>query len=497
MAELSNDSKLNISFKHLQGKSQTENAWGPEGEQVGIFFNIPSNVIFSEMIPYYPQDAILNGVAKKITANLIIDPASNGHAYFAVWRSGEAWYPPDAGPGDLVKNVIQPSYNDPFDTLGRNYNAIPYDTSNNFIPETDARAWVYQYQSGVFYQQETNGTTPDHIELYVYSGRFLSDELSGFTSGLSNLVLNDLNDVTINNFTLQNYNVLMYSGGSSGSTGGTWINFNIEDRYVNVEGDTMTGSLIISGAGYLILTHGASVNEISNDSGFTDASANALVTEEAIAAAFNNLEDLYVNITGDVMTGDLTITGGSYLFLTEGGHINDISEDSGLTDSSPFAVVTEEALSFRFDAIENNVYTKEESDDRFVNVTGDTMTGPLIINAQSGLTLQSGTLINELSDDVTLSDASPNAVVSEEVISQLMNGINDQYVHVTGDTMTGNLIMSHLSGETLRSTYFDTVGTIILGKDYSFSTILTGNTNVDSFSKTLDYSCIWEYSIKK
>ena len=369
MAELSNDSKLNISFKHLQGKSQTENAWGPEGEQVGIFFNIPSDVIFSELIPYYPLDAISSGTAKKITADLIVDPASNGHAYFAVWRSGEAWYPSNTVAGNLVKNTIQPSYNDPFDTLGRNYNAIPYDTSNNFISETDARAWVYQYQSGVFYQQETNGTTPDHIDLYVYSGRYLSDELSGFTSGLSNLLLNDLNDVTINNVTLQNFNVLMYSGGTSG---GTWINFNIEDRYVNVEGDTMTGTLIISGAGYLTLTHGGTVNEISEDSGFTDASPNALVTEEAIAAAFNN--------------------------------------------------------------IENNVYTKTESDDRFVNVTGD--------------------------------------------------------------TMTGDLIMSHLSGETIRSTYFDTDGRIILGKDYSFETSLTGNTNVDSFAKSLDYSCIWEYSIK-
>jgi len=424
MAELSSESKLNISFKHINGKSQTENAWGPEGEQVGIFFNIPSNAIFTELIPYYPLDAISGGTAFKITADLTVDPASNGHAYFATWRSGEAWYPPNTVTGDLVKNSIPPSYNDPFDTLGRNYNAIPYDTGNNIISETDARAWVYQYQSGVFYQQETNGTTPDHIDLYVYSGRYLSDELSGFTSGLSNMVLNDLNDVTINNVTLQNFNVLMFSGGTSGTTGGTWINFNIEDRYVNVEGDTMTGTLIISGAGYLTLTHGGTINEISEDSGLTDASPNAVVTEEALSAAFDHLEDVYVNITGD------------------------------------------------------------------------TMTGPLIITADSGITLQYGSFINELSDDVTLSDASPNAVVSEEVLSQLMSNINDQYVHVTGDTMTGDLIMAHLSGETLRSTYFDTDGRIILGKDYSFSLTLTGNTNIDSFTKTDDYSCIWEYSIK-
>lgn len=421
MAELSSESKLNISFKHINGKSQTENTWGPEGEQVGIFFNIPSNVIFTEIIPYYPNDAISGGTAVKITADLIVDPASNGHAYFAVWRSGEAWYPPDTVPGDLVKNAIPPSYNDPFDTLGRNYNAIPYDTSNNIIPETDARAWVYQYQSGVFYQQETNGTTPDHIDLYVYSGRYLSDELSGFTSGLSNMVLNDLNDVTINNLTLQTFNALVYSGDTSG---GTWINYNIEDRYVNVEGDTMTGTLTITGAGYLILTHGASINEISEDSGLTDASPYAVVTEEALSQAFNNLEDLYVNIDGD------------------------------------------------------------------------TMTGPLIITSESGITLQNGSYINELSNDVTLSDASPNAVVSEEVLSQIMIGIYDQYVHVTGDTMTGDLIMSHLSGNTLRSTYFEEDGRIILGKDYSFLTSLTGNTNVDSFTKTDDYSCIWEYSIK-
>jgi len=124
------------------------------------------------------------------------------------------------------------------------------------------------------------------------------------------------------------------------------------------------------------------------------------------------------------------------------------------------------------------------------------MTGPLILTGNSYLQLNNGDYIDELSDDVTLADASPNAVVSEEVISQLMSGINDQYVHVTGDTMTGDLIMSHLSGETLRSTYFDENGTIILGKDYSFSMTLTGNTNIDSFEKNIDYSCIWEYSIK-
>nr|DAE99582.1 MAG TPA: hypothetical protein [Caudoviricetes sp.] len=32
-------------------------------------------------------------------------------------------------------------------------------------------------------------------------------------------------------------------------------------------------------------------------------------------------------------------------------------------------------------AIAENYYTKTESDERYVNVTGDTMTGPLIVKA--------------------------------------------------------------------------------------------------------------------
>ncbi len=43
------------------------------------------------------------------------------------------------------------------------------------IPPGDQRNWIFQYNSGVFFQQDLIGPNPTSIEIYVYTGGLLSD----------------------------------------------------------------------------------------------------------------------------------------------------------------------------------------------------------------------------------------------------------------------------------------------------------------------------------
>jgi len=64
--------------------------------------------------------------------------------------------------------------------------------------------------------------------------------------------------------------------------------------------------------------------------------------------------------------------------------------------------------------ISGGYYTQAEADDRFVNVTGDTMTGPLAIN--STLSLSAGVSIDEISADGTLAGNSDTAIPTEQAV---------------------------------------------------------------------------------
>jgi len=65
--------------------------------------------------------------------------------------------------------------------------------------------------------------------------------------------------------------------------------------------------------------------------------------------------------------------------------------------------------------IDDNFYDKIDSDSRFVNASGDTMTGSLSLTA-GDLTLPTGTNVNEFSTDGTLADASDIAVPTEQAV---------------------------------------------------------------------------------
>jgi hypothetical protein len=137
-----------------------------------------------------PSDSVAAGIAVQVTATLTVDPESNGFTYFTYW-------PASAPSGTDIKNSNQPfaygvgslegiSANQRItniisDSFGSLYQAQPFDSNGNDIKPLDAREWIYQYNSGVFFQSfvSVNGvavTTPATVKVYYYIGAKLLDQ---------------------------------------------------------------------------------------------------------------------------------------------------------------------------------------------------------------------------------------------------------------------------------------------------------------------------------
>jgi len=76
-----------------------------------------------------------------------------------------------------------------------------------------------------------------------------------------------------------------------------------------------------------------------------------------------------------------------------------------------------------------------------------------------------------------------------------------RYVNIIGDTMTGDLTitpLSFLGGDTYeRNTGVDSTGKLIIGNQFRIEKIdVNTSIFVDSFLKTESYSCVWFYSVK-
>ncbi len=174
-----------IAFKNLLGKSQTETNKQLAEEAIGYSFDVPSENVTLDFISSTASESVSQGVAVLVTATLSVVLGTNNKAYQTYWPTT----PPSGtdirtgGPfnygvgsllgisgGDKMTNLISNSYGD-------QYLAVPYDVSGTRIGELDSRDWVYQYNSGVFYQNNVTPTTtvPSKIDVYAYIGSRLSD----------------------------------------------------------------------------------------------------------------------------------------------------------------------------------------------------------------------------------------------------------------------------------------------------------------------------------
>jgi hypothetical protein len=184
---LTSSTQAQIAFKNLLGKSQTKVINGIVNEPYGISFDIPSKNVWLDNIYASASTTITQGSTVKVTADLVAIPGADNYAFFTNWPST----PPTGNDiktglpfqygvgslsgvtgGDRMFSLIS-------DSFGGDFEAKPFAGSTP-IPPLDDRNWVYQYNSGIFYQDNISSsgvwtyTTPTKIDVYPYIGSKLA-----------------------------------------------------------------------------------------------------------------------------------------------------------------------------------------------------------------------------------------------------------------------------------------------------------------------------------
>lgn len=216
---VSSDNKALIAFKNLLNKSNTASnrELGNEGSytlnssdygwpgdsysySVGFDFFVSSSTIATQNIPSSASTAVSNGIAESVTVDFVAIVGTNREGWQAVLPAG---YSGSLGsPGDPVTNVIPPSF-------GLDYELTLYDTESDSIPVADSRDWVFQYQTGILWQEtppSNSNDDPGSGDLYLYTGQTLSE------------VNFDGTDVSIDSSTAQDGYVLAYIEDSSSAS---------------------------------------------------------------------------------------------------------------------------------------------------------------------------------------------------------------------------------------------------------------------------------------
>ena len=176
--------QTNIAFKNLLGKSETYLVNGLTNEPYGISFNLTSNNVWLNQLPTSATQAVANGYAIAVTGSMVGITSSNGHAYIVNWPSvvptgidpiTSAQYVYNVGSlvginsGNTITSAIPDSY-------GNSYTAQFIATDNSSISSSDSRNWVYQYNSGIYFQEYVNTPNPSLVSLYVYIGQTLQSQ---------------------------------------------------------------------------------------------------------------------------------------------------------------------------------------------------------------------------------------------------------------------------------------------------------------------------------
>ena len=199
---LSDNSKLNLSFKKVLGKAQTSNTKEVSNEGIGSNISMGASTVFGYEPPtpvsssYY---TILGGVAEMVSlvATPIAGTKDGNGRYQAFALSLPTDYQasssnPNKGSGFYVNGqvlnettgtlqIIPPSF-------GTNYTALVYHTSSGTtqIPALDARDWVLDYFNGIFFQQDPpadSDENPAYVDAFIYIGDYALTRLTGSGGG--------------------------------------------------------------------------------------------------------------------------------------------------------------------------------------------------------------------------------------------------------------------------------------------------------------------------
>jgi len=237
-------SKLNISFKKLAGKAQTDNAKEASNEAKPSGVTTSSSTIMGQDLPGSPsnttlydltQNSLGQTVVEFVRLELVADPSSNGHAFFARLPSNyeSSSSNPKSGSTPFTDGSVAVDSTGQLQIVpplfGLTYEAKPYtggtsaQGSGSLVPPGDPRDWNFDYFNGVFFQQDNVGAVPTHIECFIYVGEMGASGGSG--SGSIKVRLNDAvvttlpsgSSATIDGVSLVNDDLVLFTNLSSGN----------------------------------------------------------------------------------------------------------------------------------------------------------------------------------------------------------------------------------------------------------------------------------------
>jgi hypothetical protein len=364
-----------IAFKNLSGKSNTDVDKFLGNEAEGIFQNVDFSKVWTNIVGPTPSITVGSGFAIFVTASLVVDSTSNGHAYFALWPTSapsgidpSTSLPYSYGSG-LLSNISSSNLYPTWSTAstaarvidsipssyGYLYEAKPFDNTSSAISVGDPRDWVYQYQSGIFFQQDNVGNVPASIALYAYTGNTLQEELGslgvgsitgitagnglsgGGTQGFINLDVNLLSSggLTFSGDDIAvDYSTLSYqlSGNGLTANGGTLsVNLGINGGLTYSGGTVVAsvdGTTIQIIDGYLVSTTEGDISGVTAGAGLSGGGTQGFVTLDVnlginsgltfsgddISVDYSTLSSQLAGIgltsNGGILSSDLLINGG-------------------------------------------------------------------------------------------------------------------------------------------------------------------------------------------
>lgn len=176
---------------------------------------------------------------------------------------------------------------------------------------------------------------------------------------------------------------------------------------------------------FVLLTDATNTSEVISG---TKGTLDALLSFSNVTDWSGTLDGRYVNVTGDTMTGDLTLAGDptSDLHAVTKGYADGILDDHlSALDPHP------------------QYLTESEGNTLYVNVTGDTMIGALTLPTADPTS--DNHAARKLYVDNTAAQAATAAIAAHVAESDP----HPQYVLSAGDTMTGALVIENNSGGSL------------------------------------------------
>ena len=263
------------------------------------------------------------------------------------------------------------------------------------------------------------------------------------TSSASNIIQDNSNGIVI-----QDISVLLDTYGHV--TGATAATYDLDNRYytetesdsrfVNTSGDTITGSLYITGTvtGNTLTVNSATIGNISNtEIQYLDGLTGN--TQQQINDVFNSIGNGQITVnSGAGLSGSGTFTVNQTGTTTVTLEHADTSSANDITQNNSNGVVIQDisvlldtyghvtgATAATYD-LDERYYTETESDNRFVNVTGDTITGNLYISGTitgNTLNVNSATI-----GDVTNTEIQYLSGVTSNIQTQI-NDIDNEFTN--------------------------------------------------------------------